>query len=500
MNVIAWARVSSREQREGYSLDAQIRAIRERAEKENWTIIREFTVAESAKRGADRAQFNEMMKWVRQNAKSQNIGAIAAHKLDRMCRNIRDAVRLQELEDDLGIKPLFVDNQFGPGAAGQLSFNVMASVAQYYSENLRSEVQKGQVEKAEQGWLPANAPFGYFNDTPDKNEPIKPDPRESQVVQRIFQMFETGRYTFDQVRELLASQGHFYCSSQPKFARQALSYILNNRFYVGEIIWHGRVLQGKHKPLVSRETFRCCQDILHGRNRRKSQVNLPMAGGLFRCKYCGQGITGELIRKKLKAGGVNEHVYYRCGNDEKEAGHPKVRWKSDALEGALLAQLNTLKLPSPEIASWFRTSLRAALADEVAFNQQRQSRLRKRESELQGQQKRLLDAFLSGDVPKDLYHAKAEELKIELETVRQQMAEETTINTSFVETAEKLFEMTQKAAESWLGSNSVVRRELLQVFSLNRELDEQNLYVDWAKPFAALAKQPDLKDGRGGGI
>ena len=130
MNVVIWARVSSREQREGYSIDAQLRTTRARAEREGWNVVREFAVAESAKRGAARLAFNEMFDWVRRNAKRDGIQVILSHKLDRACRNMRDAVRLQELEDKCGVRLLFVENQFGPGAAGQLSFNVMAAVSQ----------------------------------------------------------------------------------------------------------------------------------------------------------------------------------------------------------------------------------------------------------------------------------------------------------------------------------------------------------------------------------
>jgi len=151
MNVVIWARVSSREQREGYSIDAQLRATRERAAREGWKVLREFAVAESAKRGAERLAFNEMFAWVRQNARRERIEVILSHKLDRACRNMRDAVRLQELEDTCGVRLAFVENQFGPGAAGAFSFNVMAAVAQYYSDNLRSEVLKGMDEKVRQG-------------------------------------------------------------------------------------------------------------------------------------------------------------------------------------------------------------------------------------------------------------------------------------------------------------------------------------------------------------
>ena len=152
--------ISSREQREGYSIDAQLRANREKAETERWAVIREFAVAESARRGADRASFREMLLWVKKGARREQIGAILSHKLDRICRNMRDAVRLQALEDDCGVRLAFVENQFGRGAAGALSFNVMAAVAQYYSDNLRGEVLKGMDERVRQGW-PSGAHRGW---------------------------------------------------------------------------------------------------------------------------------------------------------------------------------------------------------------------------------------------------------------------------------------------------------------------------------------------------
>ena len=86
MKVIVWARVSSREQKEGYSIDAQLRAAREKAQKAGWRVVREFVVAESAKRGAERVAFNEMFQWVKANAKREKLGAILSHKLDRVCR------------------------------------------------------------------------------------------------------------------------------------------------------------------------------------------------------------------------------------------------------------------------------------------------------------------------------------------------------------------------------------------------------------------------------
>jgi hypothetical protein len=125
------------------------------------------------------------------NAKKEKIKAILSHKLDRVCRNMRDAVRRQELEDACGVQLAFVDNQFGPGAAGALSFNVMAAVAQYYSDNLRSEVLKGMDEKVRQGWPTGLAPYGYIN-VEDKDEPVQLQPEKSRTLIRIFNLYATG--------------------------------------------------------------------------------------------------------------------------------------------------------------------------------------------------------------------------------------------------------------------------------------------------------------------
>jgi len=201
MNVVIWARVSSREQKEGYSLDAQHRATRERASKSGWTVVREFDVAESAKRGATRTAFNEMVAWVRANAKRENLRAIPSHKLDRVCRNMRDAVRMQELEDQHGASLAFVDNQFGPGPAGALSFNVMAAVAQYYSDNLRTEVLKGIEERCRQGWQHGLASFGYMNCSEEKDEPIRPHRQSSKAVVRAFELYASGRHTFESLAD-----------------------------------------------------------------------------------------------------------------------------------------------------------------------------------------------------------------------------------------------------------------------------------------------------------
>ena len=499
MNVVIWARVSSREQKEGYSIDAQLRMNRDRAQANGWHVVREFVVAESAKRGAERIAFNQMFAWIKANAKKEKIKAILSHKLDRVCRNMRDAVRLQELEDACGVQLAFVDNQFGPGAAGALSFNVMAAVAQYYSDNLRSEVLKGMDEKVRQGWPTGHAPFGYIN-VEDRDEPVQPHPEKSRALVRVFELYASGTHTFQSLADELEREGHVYRKSQPKFHRSALSYILNNRFYIGELERNGQVFEGKYRRLIDRTTFDICQDVLHGRNRRTGSPDIPLSGGLFQCAYCGQSITGERIRRKLKDGGVREHIYYRCANNSPGDEHPRVRWKADDLEKAVVDDLASMRLATPEIAAWFRTELRAAVTDLTAYRRQQSKTLSKRKTELATMQDRLLNAYLAGTVEEVVYKAKSAELKAEAARADETLAQLGEVDPAHAETAMALFDWTQNAAEIWRGSNNRVRREILDAICLNRTLGDVKLYATKRKPFDVFAKGLDSNDSRGGGI
>ena len=496
MNVVIWARVSSREQREGYSIDAQLRATRERAAKNGWNVVREFVVAESAKRGAERIAFNEMFKWVKANARRAKIQAILSHKLDRVCRNMRDAVRLQELEDACGVQLAFVENQFGPGAAGALSFNVMAAVAQYYSDNLRTEVLKGMDEKVRQGWPPGHAPFGYMN-TSDKDEPVQPHPEQSKALMRLFELYSSGSHTFETLAKQLEAEGFTYRPSMPRFNRPGLSYILSNRFYIGELERNGKVYPGKYRLVIDRQTFNRCQDILQGRNRRYGNPSHLFAGGLIRCARCGFAMTGELIRRKLRSGGVNEHTYYRCANNEKGVGRHVIRWREEDLERAIVDDLATIRLPSDEVIGWFRDSVRRAFDDLGQLHRQQKQLLAKRKTELTLMQDRLLDGYLSGMIDEAAFQTKTAQLRRELAEVEEAMEKNNRIAPDAPLRALALFDFSQNLVDIWRGSNSARKCQILESVSLNRRVDDATLYLEKRKPFDFLAERRFLKAGRG---
>ncbi len=490
MKIVIWARVSSKEQKEGYSIDAQLRVTRNKAERMGWEVIEEFAVAESARRGAERQAFNTMVSWVRKNAKKLQIEAILSHKLDRICRNMKDAVRMQEMEDAYGVKLVFVDNEFGPGAAGMLSFNVMAAVAQYYSDNLRSETIKGIEERLKQGWPTGPAAFGYLN-VPNKNEPVIPDPEKTQTVIRIFELYATGKYTFKTLAKKLYQEGHVYHKTEPKFGRRSLSYILNNRVYIGELKREGKIYKGRYRLLIDPALFDQCQDILKGKNRRTGNPELLFSGGIFRCAHCGSAMVGEQICRKLKGGGRNVHVYYKCSNNDPDPDHPKVRWKEEDIETVILGELDAMKMPS-EGHEWFHNAIDTFLMNAGSFQTQQRKILRKRRTELTTMQDRLLNSYLAGIINDDVFNAKTEQLKSEIRATEKRQDDVENNETLTGLEPHKCFDFTQKTGEIWRGSNFSEKRALLQLISSNRHISDVSVCVQKTKPFDIFAKRPFL--------
>ena len=94
MEAVLYARVSSREQEEGFSIPAQLKLIKEYAVKNKLKIMNEFIDIETAKQ-AGRSNFNSMIDFLRDNPEVKNI---LCEKTDRLYRNFKDYLTIEDLE------------------------------------------------------------------------------------------------------------------------------------------------------------------------------------------------------------------------------------------------------------------------------------------------------------------------------------------------------------------------------------------------------------------
>jgi hypothetical protein len=61
----------------------------------------------------------------------------------------------------------------------------------------------------------------------------------------------------------------------------------------------------------------------------------------------------------------------------------------------------------------------------------------------------------------------------------------------------RIFDLSQKAADLWDGSNNTLKRELLEALSSNRTVSDVNLCITKRKPFDILTERPKSSESRG---
>ncbi|MGH9711377.1 MAG: recombinase family protein [Candidatus Acidiferrales bacterium] len=131
---VIYARVSSKDQeREGYSIPAQLKLLREYARTHEFEIVREFIDVETAKI-TGRKQFGEMVGFFRENP-SCRIAIV--EKTDRLYRNFRDCVTLEDLEIEIHLPK--EGQVIGKDSKSQakLVHGIQVVIERNYIENLR---------------------------------------------------------------------------------------------------------------------------------------------------------------------------------------------------------------------------------------------------------------------------------------------------------------------------------------------------------------------------
>lgn len=148
--VVIYARVSSKEQeKEGYSIPAQLELLRKYALKNNYTIVKEFEDVETAK-SSGRTYFNEMIKMLK-NSKDTN--TILVEKTDRLYRNLPDYVLLDGMHLDLHFVKEGVVLNDNSHSSEKFMHLIKVGMAKQYVDNLAEEVRKGLLQKAKEGSL-----------------------------------------------------------------------------------------------------------------------------------------------------------------------------------------------------------------------------------------------------------------------------------------------------------------------------------------------------------
>ncbi len=118
MKVALYARVSSDRQDVDLSITAQLKALREYASRNGYTVVKEYIDEAESGRSIDRPGFQNMIATARQ--KDTPFEAILVWKLSRFARNREDSIIYKSLLRKQGIQVISINEPVEDTPSGKL--------------------------------------------------------------------------------------------------------------------------------------------------------------------------------------------------------------------------------------------------------------------------------------------------------------------------------------------------------------------------------------------
>src|SRR5262249_19088252 len=228
---VIYARVSSKEQeKEGFSIPAQLKLLKEYAAANGFTVAQEYVDVETAKQ-TGRAAFGEMVAYLKAHP---SVRVMLVEKTDRLYRNLKDWVTVDELDVEIHFPKEGVVLSRESRSSEKFMHGIKVLMAKNYIDNLSEEARKGMQEKAEQGIWPTVAPLGYRNLTgPNGKKIIEPDPLAAPLIGCLFEWYATGTLSLREVATKVRAAGLVHRKSGAPVPVSTVHAILRNRLYAG---------------------------------------------------------------------------------------------------------------------------------------------------------------------------------------------------------------------------------------------------------------------------
>ena len=316
--VALYARVSSDRQDVDLSIAAQLRALRDYAEKNDYLVAREYVDEAESGRIADRPQFQKMLNEA--NKPEAPFKEILVWKFSRFTRKREHAVAFKSMLRRRGVRVVSITEQADDTPTGKLLEAIIESVDEFYSENLAQEVTRGMREAASRGfWMTTYAPYGYkrvhVQDGAAKRPKLELNPPADAVVRRVFDMVLQGKSILD-VTKTLNAEG-IPTTNGKKWLKTTIHTMLSHEAYTGTLVWGANAKDGAppvrvedaHPAIISKRDFQKARRLRGSRAPKKvnpRRASSPyLLSGIAKCETCGKAMTAA----EAKSG---KYTYYIC--------------------------------------------------------------------------------------------------------------------------------------------------------------------------------------------
>lgn len=509
------ARVSSRKQERGASLEAQEKSIKEYCNRNNLIIIepypKAFVFTESSTRGG-RKKFNEMIDFIE---KQKHKTAIVVHTLDRLqrgfgeCEKIKELLKADKIEVHFIVESLILDKFSSDDDFTRYDFGILS--AKLYLTSMNKNVKRSQKYNREAGLWQGLAPIGYLNAKDERRRAtLILDPERAPIIKQIFEEYASGVHSLKSV--WLSAKEKGLMSKEPNYNPRSKNYgkicpisrnkihdILTNTFYYGAMYVADEEIDEKTKkpvktfyklinhvyePIISKELFDKVQKVLKTRKKERFCKEQKYAGipfvfrGLITCK-CGCAITPEHHKK-----GNKEYVYLRCSHQKGTCNQKLVNENTilEQLEREIFHQIRI----SPTMHDLLKTSITQSLEDEKKINASIRKKIAEEISLIDTRLERLWECYLDRDIDKAKYELEKQKYLEQKKDLNARVEKYSDISNGLKENIGKAIDFAANLSNLMKAASPDEKNMLLKRLLTNCVLDGEVLKYEIKAPFVKL--------------
>jgi DNA invertase Pin-like site-specific DNA recombinase len=341
---VAYVRVSSEEQTEGWSMDGQEHAIRDYAARNGYEIVSVYTDDVTGSKDK-RPGFEQMLM----DAHSSLFEAIIVFHTSRLFRNVALARRYKDLlRNKPNIDVIFINQPIvspdDPAAFMMEGINELFD--EFYLHQLRIWTSLGKQTRAQQGMWNGTLPFGYITD-PDSGLPVA-HPKNAEGLVMAFKAYATGKYSDEGIADLLNREGYRTTGNwgERRFTKDTVNRMLQNVFYLGLVKYKGQTFPGQHPQLVDQELFDKAQQAREARRAQRRAFGqtrqVYVLAGIARCSRCGLTLRCYSTTSK----GKYRYMRHTAKVRGYECALPTMGLRADKLEAQWGEIVSHIELPS----------------------------------------------------------------------------------------------------------------------------------------------------------
>src|SRR5699024_8426488 len=312
--VAIYARVSTIEQaEEGYSIDEQVKLLREWCDRNGHIIHQEYVDRGISGRNISGRPAIQQLLY---DASQKEFDIVLVWKMNRLSRKSVDLLTIVDQLQRRNIAFRSYTKQYETDTpSGVHQIKMMTAIAEFERANISENVKMGMIARAQKGLFNGGQILGYNTvkepSTDRKSEVSKLyiNDEEAIIIRKIFDMYVNG-HGYKAISNHLNKQG-FRTKKNNPFSITAIKTIITNPIYAGYIRYNVRrdwsekrrnninpdptTAPGQHAATISGEVWEQAKANMNRRSGRPSRMHdgeFPLAR-IPRCPVCQAGmVTG----------------------------------------------------------------------------------------------------------------------------------------------------------------------------------------------------------------